>query len=99
MTVGKIAVILQQRGQIDEALRIWRAECIPVFERLGDEREKMMCRANIGITLMNKSVRTKAEFEEAREHLIWARDMAEKHQYAEAAQLRKTVTRLLGESV
>ncbi len=99
VTMGQIADILQQRGQIDEAIRIRREEELPVYEQLDDVRAKMACRAKIGITLMNKSARTKAEFEEAREHLLWARDTAEKHQYAEAAQFRDTVTRLFGWSV
>ncbi|MFI6009534.1 CHAT domain-containing protein [Streptomyces sp. NPDC051243] len=39
VTWGKIAEILQQRGEIDEALRIRREVELPVFERLGDPRE------------------------------------------------------------
>ncbi len=99
VSLGTIAGILKQCGQIDEALRIYRAEVLPVYEHLSDVHEMTVCRTNIGITLMNKSARTKAESDEAREHLIWARDTAEKHQYAEAAQLRKIVTRLFGGSV
>ncbi len=48
---------------------------------------------------MNQSARTKAEFEEAREHLEWALAIAEKHQYAEATQIRDSVTRKFGRSV
>ena len=99
MTMGRIADILQQRGQTNEALRIRRQEELPVYERLGDVRSKAICRAKIGIALMYKSVRTKAESEEAREHLLWALATAEKHQYAEAAQIRENVKRLLGVSV
>ena len=99
VTMGHIADILQQRGEIDEALRILRDECISAFEHLGDVRSLVMSRANLGITLMIKSARTKAEFEEAREHLRWALATAEKHQYAEAAQLREFVTRWFGSSV
>ena len=36
--MGKIADILQARGQLDEALRIRREEELPVYERLGDVR-------------------------------------------------------------
>ena len=32
--------MLQARGQLDEALRIWREEVLPVFERLGDQRAR-----------------------------------------------------------
>ena len=37
-TMGKIADILQTRGELDEALRIRREEELPVYERLGDVR-------------------------------------------------------------
>jgi hypothetical protein len=35
---GRIADILQARGQLDEALRIRQEEELPVYERLGDVR-------------------------------------------------------------
>ena len=38
VTLGKIADILQARGELDEALRIRREEELPVYERLGDVR-------------------------------------------------------------
>jgi hypothetical protein len=38
--MGKIADILQARGQLDEALRIHQEEALPVYERLGDMRSK-----------------------------------------------------------
>ena len=38
MTLGKIADVLQARGQLDEALRIRQEEQLPVYERLGDVR-------------------------------------------------------------
>src|SRR3712207_7252637 len=38
ITRGKIADILQARGELDEALRIRREEELPVYERLGDVR-------------------------------------------------------------
>ena len=37
---GQVADILQARGQLDEALRIRQQEQLPVYERLGDVREK-----------------------------------------------------------
>lgn len=36
MTQGKVADILQARGQLDEALRIRLEEELPVYEKLGD---------------------------------------------------------------
>ena len=38
--MGKIADILQARGELDEALRIRREEELPVYERLGDVRSE-----------------------------------------------------------
>ncbi len=38
--MGKVADILQARGELDEALRIRREEQLPVFERLGDVRSR-----------------------------------------------------------
>jgi tetratricopeptide (TPR) repeat protein/calcineurin-like phosphoesterase family protein len=37
---GNIADILEARGELDEALRIRREESLPVYERLGDVRER-----------------------------------------------------------
>jgi hypothetical protein len=37
---GQIADILQARGDLDEALRIRREEQLPVYEKLGDIRER-----------------------------------------------------------
>ena len=41
MTIGKIADILQARGQLDEALKLRNyKEQLPVYERLGDVRSR-----------------------------------------------------------
>ena len=45
---GKIADILQARGQLDEALRIRQHEELPVYERLGDVRSKALTWWQIG---------------------------------------------------
>ena len=47
VTMGKIADILQARGELDEALRIRRDEQLPVYERLGDVRERAVTMGNI----------------------------------------------------
>jgi len=47
VTMGKIADILQARGQLDEALRIRQEEQLPVFERLGDVRSKAVTMGKI----------------------------------------------------
>ncbi|WP_218068093.1 hypothetical protein, partial [Candidatus Thiosymbion oneisti] len=46
-TQGKIADILQRRGQLDEALRIRTQEQLPVYERLGDVRSKAVTQGKI----------------------------------------------------
>ena len=45
--MGQIADILQARGQLDEALRIRTEEELPVYERLGDVREKAVTMGKI----------------------------------------------------
>ncbi len=39
LAAGLIADILEARGEFDEVLRIRREEELPVYERLGDDRE------------------------------------------------------------
>jgi hypothetical protein len=41
--MGKIADILQARGQLDEALRIRREEELPVYQKLGARRDILIC--------------------------------------------------------
>ncbi|MCP5228043.1 tetratricopeptide repeat protein [Accumulibacter sp.] len=45
--MGKIADILEARGQLDEALRIRQEEQLPVYERLGDVRSKAVTMGKI----------------------------------------------------
>ena len=47
VTMGKIADILQARGELDEALRIRREEELPVYERLGDVRSRAVTMGKI----------------------------------------------------
>ena len=95
VTMGNIAIILEQRGEIHEAIRIYR-EIVPILENLNDLHSQMNCRYNLGTALLTKGY--KKDIPIAREHLLWALATAEKHQYAEAAQLRANVQRLLGGS-
>ncbi|MFZ1643149.1 MAG: hypothetical protein WAV07_17300, partial [Candidatus Contendobacter sp.] len=46
-----IADVLQARGELDEALRIRREEELPVFERLGDVRERAVTLGKIADVL------------------------------------------------
>ena len=94
--MGKIAEILMKRGEIHEAIRIYR-ETLPTFEKLGDLHSQVVCRYHLGMALLKKGY--KKDIPMAREHLRWALATAEKHQYAEAAQLREYVKRLFGRSV
>jgi hypothetical protein len=47
ITMGQIAEVLQARGQLDEALRIYQEEVLPVYERLGDVRAKAVTMGQI----------------------------------------------------
>ena len=47
MAQGRIASILEARGDLDEALRIRREEQIPVYDRLGDVRSLAITRGKI----------------------------------------------------
>ncbi|MFO1118684.1 MAG: hypothetical protein U1E38_00620 [Rhodospirillales bacterium] len=47
VTMGKIADILQARGQLDDALRIRTEEQLPVYERLGDVRSRAVTMGRI----------------------------------------------------
>ncbi|TCJ12276.1 hypothetical protein EZJ19_13135 [Parasulfuritortus cantonensis] len=51
---GRIADILQDRGQLDEALRIRTEEQLPVFERLGDVRSKAVTQGQIADILQDR---------------------------------------------
>ena len=60
VTSGKIADILQSRGELEEALRIRQEEELPVYERLGDVREKAVTMGKIADILFRRG-----ELEEA----------------------------------
>ncbi|TCT22726.1 hypothetical protein [Thiobaca trueperi] len=48
----ELAELNRTRGNLDEALRIRTEEEIPVYERLGDVRELLVCRARIALNLL-----------------------------------------------
>ena len=58
--MGKIADILQARGQLDEALRIRSDEQLPVYERLGDVRAKAVTEWKIALQRWDRGERTEA---------------------------------------
>jgi hypothetical protein len=54
VTKSKIADILQERGEFDEALRIQSKEVLPVFDRLGDVHSSLICKTNIAFLLLER---------------------------------------------
>jgi predicted negative regulator of RcsB-dependent stress response len=52
--MGKIADVLMQRGELDEALRIRREEQLPAFDRLGDQWERAVTMGKIADVLMQR---------------------------------------------
>ncbi len=54
VTQGKIADILQSRGQLDEALRIRTEQELPVCEKLGDVRERAITQGKIADILQSR---------------------------------------------
>ena len=60
ITLGKIADVLAEGGELDEALRIRREEELPVYERLGDVRERAVVLGKIGDVLAARGERDPA---------------------------------------
>jgi tetratricopeptide (TPR) repeat protein len=60
VTLGKIADVLQARGDAEEALRIYREEELPMYERLGDVRSRAVTLGKIAQVLQ-----ARGELEEA----------------------------------
>ena len=58
--MGKIADVLQARGEVEEALRIRREEQLPVYEKLGDVRSYAVTMGKIADVLQ-----ARGEVEEA----------------------------------
>ncbi|MBN1206947.1 MAG: metallophosphoesterase, partial [Myxococcaceae bacterium] len=54
LAAGICADILQARGELDEALRIRREEELPVFERLGDVRERAVTLGKVADILQSR---------------------------------------------
>src|SRR5262249_4319806 len=52
--MGKIADILDRRGDLDEALRIRREEQLPVYDRLGDVRSRAVTMGKIADILYSR---------------------------------------------
>jgi hypothetical protein len=86
LAAGAIADIFQARGDLDEALRIRRDEELPVYDRLGDVRSILVCRANIALLLLSRN--RPEDRTEAADLLRLALRAAEAMGIPEAAQIR-----------
>ena len=51
VTQGRIADVLQARGELDEALRLYQGEILPSFQRLGDVRSEAVTQGRIADVL------------------------------------------------
>ena len=91
LTLGKIADILEKRGDLDEALRIRNEEQLPVFEKLGDVRSLLVGRANQAQTLHKRNA--PGDREEGKRLLLLAFDDARRLRLPEAAQIESILTR------
>ena len=94
VTMGKIADIMQARGELDEALRIRREESLPVYERLGDVREKVIGSVKLALNLL-----ARGNIEDLPEIIDLFRKSladAERCRLAEAEQIRNLFNQLLG---
>jgi hypothetical protein len=91
---GRIADILQARGQLDEALAIRQQKELPVYERLGDVRSLLVCRTNIAITLLQRGRAEDAAT--AMEHLLWSYNAARERGFAEAKHIEAILRPLMG---
>jgi hypothetical protein len=91
VTQGKIADVLQARGELDEALRIRCEEQLPVYERLGATRDLLVCRAKIALNLLARN--SPGDRDEAADLLRQAHAAAEKMGLPEVDTIREIQTR------
>ena len=54
MMLDELATLLYRMGELDEALRIRRDEELPVYEKLGDVRERAVTQTKLGMGLALK---------------------------------------------
>jgi hypothetical protein len=58
-TLGRIADLLADRGELDEALRIRREEVLPAYEQLGDVRSRAHTLGRIADALVGRGERAR----------------------------------------
>jgi hypothetical protein len=85
--MGNIADILQARGQLDEALRIWREDVLPICQRLGAAHDLVFGHWNLGFVLLRRN--GEGDREEAREILLLALDEARRLKLPQAQQIEQ----------
>ncbi len=88
-TLGRIADVLQARGELDEALRIRREDELPVYERLRSARDLLICRAYIGMNYLARGAA--GDRQKALELLNWALRDAQRLQLPEARQIAEII--------
>ncbi|CAK8716990.1 hypothetical protein GKODMF_08605 [Candidatus Electrothrix gigas] len=59
--MGRIADILQDRGELDKALEIYQKEVLPVYEKLGDVFSLLLCRTDIALLLHEMDAKANKE--------------------------------------
>jgi hypothetical protein len=95
--MGKIADILEARGQLDEALKIRTDEELPVYERLGDVRSLLVGRANLAIGLLQRGAA--GDLGEARRLLGLALGDAHRLRLPEAQQIEQIIEQTRADSI
>jgi hypothetical protein len=83
--MGKIADILQARGQLDDALNIRQNQQLPVYEKLGDVRELLVGRTKLAMLLWQMDAQNHAL--RAQQLLCLALTDARRLQLPEAGQI------------
>lgn len=51
VTLGRIADLMQAKGNFDDALKIWRNKVLPIFENIGDDRSRVVAMGRVAVLL------------------------------------------------
>lgn len=92
VTLGQIADVLQAQGQLDEALRIRQEEELPVYERLGVQRDILVAQAVIALNLLQRDA--PGDRVRAVRLLNLAMDAARRMRLPEAAQIEAILAQI-----
>lgn len=94
MAWGRIAVIFETQGDLDEALRIWREEEIPTYEKLGSAADLVTAHTIVSEALLDRG--SPGDAEEARRRLATALPLAEKMKLPRVNKIRALLERAGG---